>query len=88
MSGSGRAGSGDPEGSAGGEDPGSGSGSGSRKRVRSGEGPASGGLPRKRSVDSVLKEAYDLEKPPVTFQTWKRALTDAQIAGFAAEASE
>ena len=84
---SGRAGSGDPEGSAGGEDPGSGSGSGSRKRVRSGEGPASGGLPRKRSVDSVLKEAYDLEKPPVTFQTWKRALTDAQIAGFAAEAS-
>jgi hypothetical protein len=39
-------------------------------------------------VDSVLKEAYDLDKPPVTFQTWKRALTDAKIAGFAAEASE
>ena len=81
-SGSGRAGSGGPDGSAGGEDPGS--GSGSRKRVRSGEGPAPGGLPRKRSVDSALKEAYDLGKPPLTFQTWKRSLTEAQIAGFAA----
>ena len=39
-------------------------------------------LPRKRSVESALKEAYDLDKPPVTYQTWKRALTEDQIAGF------
>ena len=55
------------------------SGSDAQKRPRNG---AASQLPRKRSVESALKEAYDLDKPPVTYQTWKRALTEDQIAGF------